>query len=86
VAVALERRRRVRERDESYVLTEPGGRDRHRHCATVNTAGHGFTAPGADGHVHEIVALVVLVAGDGHRHELSAERCTLGHAEGRCLG
>lgn len=86
LARALEpRRRRVRERQESYVMTAPGGADRHRHCTTVDTEGNGRTAPAADGHTHEVVDLVVRAARDGHTHTMSAQRCAGEHQRGRCI-
>lgn len=79
-------RRRVRERQESHVMTAPGGPDKHRHCATIDTEGNGSTAPAADGHVHQVVALEVVAAGvDGHTHGMSAQRCAADHQRGRCL-
>ena len=78
-----EKRHRVRERQESYVMTAPGGSDRHRHCTTVDTAGNGRTAPAADGHVHQVMDLVVLPAA-GHAHDMSAQRCSADHERGRC--
>lgn len=79
-----QKRRRVRERQESYVMTAPGGADRHRHCATVDSNGNGQTAAAADGHSHQVVDLVVQIAG-GHSHDMSAQRCSAGHERGRCL-
>ncbi len=77
-------RRRVRERQESHVLTAPGGTDKHRHCATIDEEGNGSTAPAADGHVHQVVELEVEAAG-GHTHDMSAQRCSAEHDRGRCL-
>jgi hypothetical protein len=78
------RGRRLAEPQWAYVLTTPGP-DGHRHCASVDEDGDGHTAPaGADGHVHAIEELDVL-ARAGHRHELSAQRCTRRHRHGWCL-
>jgi len=86
-AIRPPRRRRVRERQESHVMTAPGGADKHRHCTTIDTWGNGSTAPAADGHMHEVVGLEVLAAGeDGHIHAISAQRCPADHERGRCLG
>ncbi len=79
-------RRRVRERQESHVMTAPGGANKHRHCTTIDTEGNGCTDAGPDGHVHEIVGLEVLPAGaDGHTHGISAQRCPAQHFRGSCL-
>jgi hypothetical protein len=83
-AIIPEKRRRVKERQESYVMTAPGGDDKHRHCTTVDSEGNGTTAGAADGHVHKVAGLVVLAAGDGHTHEMSAQRCSAPHDRGRC--
>jgi len=76
----------VRERQESHVMTAPGGSDKHRHCTTNYTEGNGSTSPAADGHTHQVIGLEVVAGGvDGHTHEISAERCTADHQRGRCL-
>ncbi len=85
VRPAPPKRRRVRERQESHVITEPGGSDKHRHCTTIGPDGNGETAPGADGHVHQVVDLEVVAAGANlHTHGMSAERCPAEHQQGKC--
>lgn len=81
------KRRRVRERQESHVMTAPGGPDKHRHCSTINSEGNGETTPGADGHVHQVIDCEVVAAGDDlHTHDMSAQRCAADHdRQGRCL-
>jgi hypothetical protein len=77
----------VRERQESHVMTAPGGADKHRHCTTIDTEGNGSTSPAPDGHAHEVQGLEVVAAGaDGHTHGMSAQRCAAEHQRGRCLG
>ncbi len=78
-------KRRVREPQIAYVMTAPGGPDHHRHCAAVKSDGRGRTAPGPDGHVHQVDGLEVLAADDGHSHGMSAQRCQSEHQRGRCL-
>lgn len=66
-------------------MTAPGGAKKHRHCATIDDEGDGCTTPGPDGHVHEIVGLVVQPAGlDQHTHDMSAQRCSSPHERGVC--
>lgn len=92
LAVAERPRRETRTRDHirTAVLTTPGGRDRHRHCAVfIGETGNGWTDTAADGHRHRVSFLDVLPSA-GHGHELSAERCQRDHAwqhgdEGRHL-
>lgn len=60
----------------SYVVTTPAAG--HTHCAAVDDDGNGYTAPGPDGHVHEVAGLELLASG-GHTHELGAERCRRQH-------
>ena len=77
------------------VVTAPGGRDGHQHCAIVDEEGNGYTSPAADGHFHDISELVVMSSGStwkggnrrsdlapqthDHAHELSARRCSAQH-------
>lgn len=69
-----------------HVLTEPGP-DGHRHCAAVDRAGNGKTSPGgADRHTHTVYQLAIWRSDDGHRHELSADRCACSHVGGVCMG
>jgi len=72
-------RRRVRDRIRSYIMTTPGGVDRHTHCAAVlSDDGNGVTSPGPDGHVHKVVGLEIRAV-LGHGHDIAATRCSQEH-------
>lgn len=69
---------RIKESENSLVVTTRGGKDTHTHCAIIRPDGSGYTTPGPDGHIHTIVGLDLLAAfggSDDHRHELTAMRC-----------